>query len=57
MSFNCVAAVKVHSGLGAQENKICHCFHFSFIYMYEVVGLDAMNVEYIFVNSCLNVEF
>ena len=24
---------------------------------YEVVGLDAMNVEYLFVNSFLNVEF
>ena len=24
---------------------------------HDVVGLDAMNVEYIFVNSFLNVEF
>ena len=24
---------------------------------YEVMGLDAMNVEYLFVNSFLNVEF
>ena len=24
---------------------------------YEVVGLDSMNVEYLFVNSFLNVEF
>ena len=24
---------------------------------YEVVGLDAMNVEYLFVNCFLNVEF
>ena len=22
-----MAAVTVHSGFGAQENKICHCFH------------------------------
>ena len=28
-------------------SSICH----------DVVGLDAMNVEYIFVNSVLNVEF
>ena len=28
-------------------SSICH----------DVVGLDAMNVEYIFVNSFLNVEF
>ena len=27
-SFNFVAAVTVHSDFGAQENKICHCFHF-----------------------------
>ena len=25
--FNFVAAVTVHSDFGAQENKICHCFH------------------------------
>ena len=24
---------------------------------HDVVGSDAMNVEYIFVNSCLNVDF
>ena len=23
-----MAAVTVHSDFGAQENKICHCFHF-----------------------------
>ena len=28
-------------------SSICH----------DVMGSDAMNVEYIFVNSCLNVEF
>ena len=28
-------------------SSVCH----------DVVGLDAMNVEYIFVNSFLNVEF
>ena len=33
VSFNFVAGVKVHSDFGAQENKICHCFHFSLIYM------------------------
>ena len=28
-SFNFVAAVPIHSDFGAQENKICHYFHFS----------------------------
>ena len=28
-SFNLMAADTVHSDFGAQENKICHCFHFS----------------------------
>ena len=26
--FNFMAAVTVHSDFGAQENKVCHCFHF-----------------------------
>ena len=26
-SFNLMAAVTVHSDFGAQENKVCHCFH------------------------------
>ena len=28
MSFNFVVVVTVASDFGAQENKICHCFHF-----------------------------
>ena len=31
--FNFTAAVTIHSEFGAQENKICHCFHFSLIYL------------------------
>ena len=27
-SFNYMAVVTVCSDFGAQENKICHCFHF-----------------------------
>ena len=27
------AAVTIHSDLGAQENKICHCFHFFPFYL------------------------
>ena len=26
--LNFMAAVSVHSDFGAQENKVCHCFHF-----------------------------
>ena len=32
-SFNSVAAVTNHSDFGAQEHKICHCFHFSPTYL------------------------
>ena len=32
-SFNFMAAVIVHSDLGVQENKICHCFHFFPLYL------------------------
>ena len=39
-SFNFVAAVTIRSDFGAQENKICHCFHF-FSICHEVMGLDA----------------
>ena len=41
-SFNSVVAVTVHSDFGAQENKICHCFHFSPSICQEVMGPDAM---------------
>ena len=30
------------SDFGAQENKVCHCFHCFPIYLHEVMGLDAM---------------
>ena len=26
--LNYMAAVTIHSDLGAQENKVCHCFHY-----------------------------
>ena len=32
-SFNFMAAVTICSDFGAQENKICHCFHFSAFYL------------------------
>ena len=33
MSFNFLAAVTICSDSAAQENKICHCFHFFSIYL------------------------
>ena len=31
-SFNFMAVVTICSDFGAQENKVCHCFHFFHIY-------------------------
>ena len=42
MSFNLMAAVTIHSDLEAQENKICHHFHFSPSTYHEVMGTDAI---------------
>ena len=46
-----MATVTVHSDFGAQENKICHCFHFPPFYLREVMKLAAM------ILSFFNVEF
>ena len=46
--LNVMAEVTVCSDFGAQENKICHCFHFYPSICHEVMGLDAM----IFVFEC-----
>ena len=40
-SFNFAAAVTVHSDFGSQENKICHCFHFSPSICHEVMGPES----------------
>ena len=50
-SFDFTAAVAVHSGFGAQENKICHCFHLSPFYLpwsdrTGCCDLSFMNVEF-----------
>ena len=37
-----MVAVTVCSDFRVQENKICHCFNFSPIYLPWVMGLDAM---------------
>ena len=42
VSFSFMAAVTICSDFGAQENKICHCFHFSPSICHEVMELDAV---------------
>ena len=37
-----MAAVTVHSDFGAQENKVCHCFHFPPSVCHKVMRLDAV---------------
>ena len=41
-SFNFMAAVTICSNFGAQENKVCHCFHCFPSICQQVMGLDAM---------------
>ena len=36
-----MASVTIHSDFGAQENKLCHCFHW-FSICHEVMGPDVM---------------
>ena len=47
MSFNFMTSVTIHSDFGAQENKICHCFHFFSISitMNKASGGDGIPVE------------
>ena len=40
--LNFMASVTIHSDSGAQEYKICHCFHFPPSICYEVMGPDTM---------------
>ena len=37
-----MSVLTAHSEFAAQENKICHCFHFSPSICHEVMGLNAM---------------
>ena len=41
--LNFIVTVTVYSFFGAQENKICHCFHFSICH--EVMGPDTMILD------------
>ena len=46
-SFNFVAAVTVHSDFGAQENKICHCFHCFPIYLPWSDGTECHDLQFL----------
>ena len=50
-SFNFVAVVIVCSDFGAQESKVCHCFHFSPIYLPWSDGTGCHDLSF------LNAEF
>ena len=48
--FNFMPVVTIHSNFGVQENKVCHCFHFSPSVCHEVMAgchdLRYLNVEF-----------
>ena len=46
-----MAAVTIHSDFGAQENKICHCFHFFPFYLPRSDGIGCHDLSF------LSVEF
>ena len=50
-SFNFMAAINICSDFGAQENKVCHCFHCFPIYLPWSYGTRCHNLRF------LNVEF
>ena len=45
MSFNFMAAVTICSDFGAQENKICHCFHFPPSICHEVIVYNILMIK------------
>ena len=49
--LNFMAAVTIHNDFGAQENKVCHCFHCFPIYMLWNDGTRCHDLHF------LNVEF
>jgi len=53
MSFNFMAAVTVHSDFRAQENKVCHRFHFFPTYLPQSDGTRCHNLSFFNVLSQL----
>ena len=46
-----MAAVTICSDFGAQENKVCHCFHFFLFYLPRSIWTGGYDLRF------LNVEF
>src|SRR5574340_1071630 len=44
--LNFMATVSVRSDFGAQESKICLCFHFFLLFCHKMVGPDAMTLVF-----------
>ena len=55
MCFNFMAAITVCIDYGAQENKTCHCFHFSPSICHEVMGLDAMILVFVVTDALMSI--
>ena len=55
-----MSVVTIHSNFGAQENKICHCFHCFPICCHEVMGPDGETMEtvrdFIFLGSKITAD-
>ena len=49
-----MAAVTIHSNFGAQENKVCHCFHFFTIYSPCSVWIGCRDL--IFLSSKITID-
>ena len=50
MSFNFTAAVTICSDFGAQENKVCHCFHSFPIYLPLSDGIRCHDLHFLILN-------
>ena len=49
MSFDFMAAVTTYSDFGAQENKVCHCFHCFPIYLSLNDGTECHDLRFLYV--------
>ena len=52
-----MAVITIHSDFGAQENKICHCFHYFPIYFLWSVGTRCHDLSFLNVFIAINIPF
>ena len=57
MPFNFMAAVTNCSDFGAQENKVCHCFHCSPIYLLWSDGTGCHGLHFFFILQLIFILF